>query len=281
MKAFITQGIAAGATLGIALLAVFLLREFVRPFRDLPRKRKVGSFFLIWLGCYLVGFLLYFGRYYHAGDRAAQYMESRDGVTVTQEKGVIAFDGPGEADALILYPGAKVAAAAYAPLTFQLAAQGVDCFIVEMPFHMAFFGIGRAGGVMESHPGYEHWYLGGHSLGGAMAMIYLRSHPEQLSGCFFLASYPSIDMEQYSDIKFYTIYGTEDGVMNRPTYQASRYNWPDNAVEAIIEGGNHAQFGDYGFQPGDNPATISQEEQQAQTCEILLDMVFGETETEE
>jgi hypothetical protein len=32
----------------------------------------------------------------------------------------------------------------------------------------------------------------------------------------------------------------------------------------VMDGGNHAQFGDYGSQPGDNAATISRVEQQTQ-----------------
>jgi hypothetical protein len=37
-----------------------------------------------------------------------------------------------------------------------------------------------------------------------------------------------------------------------------------------IEGGNHAQFGYYGPQPGDSPATISREEQQAQAVDATV-----------
>ena len=40
-----------------------------------------------------------------------------------------------------------------------------------------------------------------------------------------------------------------------------------------IEGGNHAQFGNYGPQEGDLPATISAEEQQAQTVEAISDFI--------
>jgi hypothetical protein len=37
---------------------------------------------------------------------------------------------------------------------------------------------------------------------------------------------------------------------------------PPDTVWVVIEGGNHAQFGNYGFQPGDNVATISAVNQQ-------------------
>jgi hypothetical protein len=40
-----------------------------------------------------------------------------------------------------------------------------------------------------------------------------------------------------------------------------------------IDGGNHSQFGSYGFQPGDWPATISRAEQQRLTREATLEML--------
>lgn len=44
-------------------------------------------------------------------------------------------------------------------------------------------------------------------------------------------------------------------------------DYTENVVE--IEGGNHAQFSNYGPQKGDLPATISTEEQQAQTVDAI------------
>ena len=38
----------------------------------------------------------------------------------------------------------------------------------------------------------------------------------------------------------------------------------------MIDGGNHAQFGDYGEQDGDGKATITPEEQQRQTAEEIV-----------
>ena len=40
-----------------------------------------------------------------------------------------------------------------------------------------------------------------------------------------------------------------------------------------IEGGNHAQFGNYGPQKGDLPATISAQDQQAQTVEAIANFL--------
>lgn len=45
-----------------------------------------------------------------------------------------------------------------------------------------------------------------------------------------------------------------------------------------IEGGNHAQFGNYGEQKSDHAAKISREEQQAQTAEAILNMMEAHKE---
>ena len=45
---------------------------------------------------------------------------------------------------------------------------------------------------------------------------------------------------------------------------------PEQTLWTLIEGGNHAQFGYYGIQLGDDSATISREEQQAETVAAIL-----------
>jgi len=50
----------------------------------------------------------------------------------------------------------------------------------------------------------------------------------------------------------------------------SRALLPINTQYIMIEGGNHAQFGDYGFQPGDNEATIMRADQQQQTVDATI-----------
>jgi hypothetical protein len=45
---------------------------------------------------------------------------------------------------------------------------------------------------------------------------------------------------------------------------------PRGTIRQVIEGGNHAQFGNYGHQPGDGVATISAEDQQAQATDLTV-----------
>ena len=66
------------------------------------------------------------------------------------------------------------------------------------------------------------------------------------------------------------IYGSEDGLASQSEIEAFRGHLPEQAIMTEIEGGNHAQFGYYGTQLGDNPATISRERQQAETAVAIL-----------
>ena len=65
------------------------------------------------------------------------------------------------------------------------------------------------------------------------------------------------------------IYVSEDGVLNREKYEADRANLPQDTTETIIDGGCHAGFGSYGAQKGDGTPTISAEDQQRQTADVL------------
>ena len=68
-----------------------------------------------------------------------------------------------------------------------------------------------------------------------------------------------------------SIYGTEDRCLDHAAYESARSLWPNGAREVVIQGGNHAQFGNYGEQFGDGTATISASEQQSQTVRAILE----------
>ena len=216
------------------------------------------------------GFAIYVGQYYRAGDAAADALRSDEAVQVSATDYGWWFDGPSDECALIFYPGGKVEAEAYAPLLHRLAAAGVDGCLVEMPFQLAILGIDRADAVLTAHE-YGRWYIGGHSLGGACATAYAAGHGDALSGVILLGAYPMKPLGDDLDTVF--IYGSEDGVLNRENYQKSRRLAPEDAVEYVIEGGNHAQFGDYGPQRGDGAASISPEAQIHETVECIIENI--------
>ena len=172
---------------------------------------------------------------------------------------------------LIFYPGGKVDARAYAPQMHAIAAQGYLTVITPMPLNLAVFGINKADDVVKAYPDIQHWAIGGHSLGGAMAAQYI-STSTQVQGLAFWASYPAVDLSQ-APIKVVSIYGTNDGAANPNTVLASAKSLPAATSFVAIQGGNHSGFGWYGLQPGDNPATASREDQNTQTVQATVDML--------
>jgi pimeloyl-ACP methyl ester carboxylesterase len=144
-----------------------------------------------------------------------------------------------------------------------------------MPLNLAFFAPNRAAQVMTAFPGIDSWAVGGHSLGGAMAANFARRNPQAVRGLVLWAAYPAAS-DELSDYQLaaVSIYGTRDGLATPDKIDASRQLLPPDTQWIAIEGGNHAQFGWYGLQAGDNEATISRKEQQAQvfaaTRQLLL-----------
>ena len=218
----------------------------------------------------LAVFFFYAENCYHADRTAKAMLRSDSYVTVTPTETGRLFDGPGTEALLIFYPGGKVEETAYAPLLRLLADGGMDVALVKMPLRLAVFGIGKAGEVGEA-AAYDRVYLGGHSLGGAMAADYAAKHPEEPDGLLLLAAYSTKPLPD--SLPVLSVYGSEDGVLNRENYEKNRSNLP-NLQEVVIEGGNHAQFGSYGQQKGDGEAVILPEMQQGRTAEAILEF-FG------
>ena len=101
-----------------------------------------------------------------------------------------------------------------------------------------------------------------------MAAGYAADHSAQLSGVYLLAAYPSKPLDK--NTRTVTIFGSEDGVINRTRLEEANRYLPADSVTFVMEGRNHAQFGNYGRQDGDGNAVISAEEQQRRTVELIL-----------
>ena len=222
------------------------------------KKRLVAVGIVLLLLIILVGaFFWYVSDYYRADDVAMEVLAQDSTIEVQDNLTILSPTYPTDT-ALIFYPGAKVEAEAYLPLLDQIRQTGVTCILVHMPFHMAIFDADAAQKVIAQFPEYQHWYIAGHSMGGAMASKFASDHPEQVDGLILLGAYIYGD---YPDEETLTIYGS----LNQSVEEHIDYT--ENIVK--IEGGNHAQFGNYGPQRGDLPATISAEEQQKQTVEAI------------
>jgi pimeloyl-ACP methyl ester carboxylesterase len=149
-----------------------------------------------------------------------------------------------------------------------------------MPLSLAVFGISRADDVIAAYPDMRYWVIGGHSLGGSMAASYAQNHHDTVQGLVLWASYPVISDDLSStSLKGLSTYGSNDQVLNRDNFNATVSLLPPGTIMQVIQGGNHAQFGNYGLQPGDGTATISDTDQQMQAADLtvrLLRAVEGE-----
>ena len=212
---------------------------------------------------------LYLGDYYHADEAAiAAFAPSKDVPVEELADGKIVLQPEDAVTGLIFYPGGKVEHTAYLPLMKALAAEGILCVLVEMPFRLAVFDVNAADGITESYPQIENWYIGGHSLGGAMAASYLSEHTSAFTGLILLGAYSTADLSA-SDLAVLSVYGSEDGVMDRAAYEENRKNLPSSITETVIDGGCHAYFGMYGSQEGDGTPKVTNEEQILMTASAI------------
>lgn len=224
--------------------------------------------------CVLVAVILFcaigFGAYV-ADDYPAEPVAIEAAGQAEPGEGILVFHADEPVAGLIFYPGGKVAYESYAPLMAELSQRGILCVLVHMPCNLAVLDVDAAKDIPEQFPEIRHWYIGGHSLGGAMAASYAAKHPDDFDGIVLLAAYSTADLTQ-SGLQIVQIYGTEDGVMNRASYEKYASNLPEGSMEIILEGGNHAGFGAYGPQKKDGALDISPESQWAQTADTIFAM---------
>ena len=69
------------------------------------------------------------------------------------------------------------------------------------------------------------------------------------------------------------VVGTGDGLASPEEVEANRGKLPAHTRWVWIQGGNHSQFGWYGFQPGDHRATIGANVQRALMTDAVLDVL--------
>lgn len=203
-------------------------------------------------------------------------MQSTSTVEFSEQNGWLVYKpvGAEPTTGLVIYPGGKVDYRAYAPTAQAIAEQGYLVVIPPMPLNLAFFDTNAAEKIIAAFPQIQKWAVAGHSLGGVAASSYAAAHPEKIQGIGFWASYPQNSMTTFpGDVA--SISATNDGLATPAKIEDSKTNLPASAVFVPIQGGNHAQFGYYGPQEGDNPATISREEQQAQLVAAMVKLLQG------
>lgn len=216
----------------------------------------------------------YVNNYYKATDEAWKYIsEPAEGVKVEDVDNTILFEPEKPVAGFIFYPGGLVETEAYAPLMEQLAEQGIFGVVVKMPHYLAMFDANGARGIQAKYPEIDKWYIGGHSLGGAMASLYADRHQSEYEGLILLAAYSTKDLTDEPAVSTLSIRGSEDGVLNMEKYNECKKNLPSDSEEVVIDGGCHGYFGDYGMQDGDGKPSISVQEQTDETVSEIIEFI--------
>lgn len=208
-----------------------------------------------------------------AGPAAEAALASDDAVTVEIEP-FLSFDPGNATTGLIVYPGGRVEPEAYAPVARRIAEAGYLVVVPEMPLDFAIFAPSRANEVIDSYSGIENWVIGGHSLGGAMAATFAELSIE-VDGIVMWAAYPagSVDLTG-RDLETVALLGTEDGLVSAGDVEGATSQMPDGYAVIPLEGGNHAQFGDYGAQRGDGEPLIDAGTQWDLIAQYTIDLLI-------
>ncbi|MEZ4615920.1 MAG: alpha/beta hydrolase [Caldilineaceae bacterium] len=187
---------------------------------------------------------------------------------------------------LIFYPGGMVEPRAYLPLAHALAQRGYPVIIVKLPYRSAMLAEQEAAvhAYVRStiqNSILDHWAVGGHSRGGALAARFVYHYPTAADALILLGTtHPKEANYSLADraIPVTKIYATRDGIADATTILANRNLLPATTNFVAIEGGNHSQFGYYGFQLGDRRATISRADQQTQIVDAITVVLAGLTD---
>lgn len=228
-----------------------------------PRPLLIALIAVLALAALLAGgTAVYAADYSRANDIAVACMAAN----ADTAGGDAAFGSAAAETVFIFYPGGKVDYAAYAPLMEALSQRGVRCVIARMPLNLAVLDSSAALAVMARETNAKRFVIGGHSLGGAMAAAFAAKHPDRVCGAVLLAAYPTAPLA----VPVLSVTASEDGVLDRAAYEEGRAYMPADFTEVVIQGGNHAQFGSYGPQDGDRPATLTERAQQAETVDAIV-----------
>lgn len=235
-------------------------------------KRWLKRSMIILLTVVVIALSFAFLMLFHMTNRAdaAMYDEIQIAYEITDD--YIKVESPAPVAHLVYYPGGLVEAESYLYQAALLAESGVNVIIPKMPLKLA---------ILNRDAFYDYytddglpWYLAGHSLGGASASYSVGDDEGKIEGLILLAAYPpsGLDLSQ-KDIKVLSIQATLDGVLNHSIYNERKALLPADTVYQTIVGGNHAQFGFYGSQRGDNTARISTQKQQSMITAMIISFI--------
>ena len=228
---------------------------------------------------------------YRANDDARFASQSDSTVVVHVDDGVWSFTPrltrAASTPILVFFPGALVSPVAYAPLLRAAASAGFLAYLVELPRRGALGGVDapaltrRFDRVVADTTAAHHWVIAGHSRGAVVASRFAAEHRTGFAGLVLIGTTHPRDVDLSTlGVAVTKIVGTHDGVAKPADVEANRAKLPASTRWVSITGGNHSQFGWYGFQPGDRRATVAASVQRAAMIQAVLDALTQAGETQ-
>ncbi|GAA2443365.1 alpha/beta hydrolase [Agromyces soli] len=202
-----------------------------------------------------------------------------DAVTITSaDAGIVIAPadpgtGPASGQGLVFIPGAKVDPYAYLfKLSGVVEETGLTVVITKPTLNLAFFDTRPLAAFTALAPDVDAWWVGGHSLGGVRACQLAgdadASGDAEVLGVMLFGSYCANDLSG-SELAALSVSGSNDGLSTPAKIEAASGLLPPGAEFVELEGVNHADFGDYGVQPGDGESTVDDAEVRREIAEAV------------
>lgn len=241
--------------------------------RRSPRRRIVRIVGFSALGAFglaIVGFLIWSQLVMTAELAPLAAVATDPGIAITESDSAIVLAPSDAANGigLVFIPGAKVDPHAYESVLAPVVDAGGTVVITKPILNLAFFDLRGLDTFTDQAADVTTWYVGGHSLGGVKAC----QLAADADGLVLFGSYCANDLSD-SGLPVLSIGGSQDGLSSPTKIAAAKDELPADATFVQIEGGNHAEFGSYGAQPGDGEATITEQEAHARIAAALLDFL--------
>lgn len=231
-------------------------------------KRRV--FRIVWFS-FMIIFSIWNWNTFQSHNLPQNTFSNSETVTITETSNQITFKSIGSDKKLevIFFQGGLTDPKAYAPLCRKLAEHGFTTHLIKMDWRLPQYDYQKTADLFNLLQG--DFVIGGHSQGGKMAAQFVYENPKIFKGLFLIGtSHPrDIDLSP-QDIPCVKLYAENDGLASVEEVMENENKLPLNTKLVFIEGGNHSQFGYLGQLLMDNSASISLEEQQNLSFEILL-----------
>ncbi len=247
-----------------------------------PRRRRTirviriaGVSLLGVIAAAVVGILIWANQTFAPAQAGWNAALADDRITVRDDGDIVVLTPSDEAQptiddqGLVFLAGAKVDPQAYASTFRDLTAEGVTVVIVRPVLNLAIIEWRDLAQFTAEAPDVSTWAVGGHSQGGVRACSY--AEDESVSALVLLGSYCALgDLSGRDDLSAISVTGSRDGLLRAEDAAEARALMPADSTFVELDGVNHAQFGDYGVQPGDLEARVSDDEARSAISAALI-----------